>query len=144
MNEQKKDVSIRLKTIIADGKDQEVNELQVKGSFFQKGNLDVLNFTEKIETSEINTLITIQQGKIAIKRSGAVSMHQRFHLGQATETVYKHPHGNIHMETFTKQIHYRPLQSGIAALLALDYAVKLNGQDARNHRLELLFEEDLK
>lgn len=142
MDQEKKQVLIQLKTVIRDGHEEEVNNLRMRGIFFQKGKLDVLNFTEEMEENKVTTLVTIQDGKIAIKRSGAVSMHQQFRLGQTTENVYKHPHGNILMETYTERVHYRPLTSDVAALLSLDYTVKLNGQDARKHTLELLFSEE--
>lgn len=142
MSQPKKHVAIRLKTNIREAADIEENEIKATGVFFQKGTMDVLNFKDKIEDLEIPTLVTIQPEKVAIKRSGAVSMHQQFRLGQATENVYKHPHGNIHMETFTNHLSYSTLASGEPAELKLEYTVKLNGTDERKHTLELIFTEE--
>lgn len=142
MSEPKKRVTIQLKTSIQDGQEREENQLEAIGFFFNKKGLDVLQFTEKLDDdAEVSTLITIHSEKISIKRSGAVSMHQQFRLGQKTENVYQHLHGHIHMETYTRQIAYYPPSKGLARL-AIDYTVKLNGQSARNHTLELQFTEE--
>ncbi|MCF3942770.1 DUF1934 domain-containing protein [Oceanobacillus alkalisoli] len=142
MNEPEKRVAIQLKMKIQDASDKEVNHIKSTGVFFRKGKLDVLRFEEKIDDVEISTLVTIQKGKVTIKRSGGISMHQQFRLGQITENVYKHPHGNLHMETFTQLMMYQPLGHGIPARLNLDYTVKLNGQDERKHTLELMMIEE--
>ena len=142
MNEPEKRVAIQLKMKIQDASDKEVNHIKSTGVLFRKGKLDVLRFEEKIDDVEISSLITIQKGKVTIKRSGAISMHQQFRLGQITENVYKHPHGNLHMETFTQLMMYQPLGRGIPARLNLDYTVKLNGQDERKHTLELMMIEE--
>src|SRR5690554_5572332 len=131
MNVPKKHVNINLKTIINDGLMKEENELSTAGEFLQKGNLDVIKFKEKFEESEITTLVTIQKEKVSIKRSGVVSMHQQFWLDRLTENVYKHPHGNIHMETFTTNMTYIPFETNRTAKLELVYSVKLNGQTER-------------
>lgn len=142
MNELEKRVALQLKMKIQDASDKEVNHIKSTGVFFRKGKLDVLRFEETIDDMEISSLITIQKEKVTIKRTGAVSMHQQFRLGQVTENVYKHPHGNLHMETFTQLMMYQPLGQGIPARLNLDYTVKLNGQDERKHTLELIIIEE--
>lgn len=142
MNQPKKHIKIDLKTLIQDDSDKEENQVLAKGLFFRKGGLDVINFKEKIDDAEIATLITIQAEKVAIKRTGAVSMHQQFRLGQSTENVYRHPHGNIYMETFTDHYSYRPLEHGESALLEMRYTVILNGEIERKHKLKLEFTEE--
>lgn len=142
MNEPEKRVAIQLKMKIQDASDKEVNHIKATGVFFRKGKLDVLRFEETIDDMAISSLITIQKEKVTIKRTGAVSMHQQFRLGQVTENVYKHPHGNLHMETFTQLMMYQPLVQGIPARLNMDYTVKLNGQDERKHTLELIITEE--
>src|SRR5699024_9592182 len=102
MIQPKSRVSIHLKTVIHDGKVTEENEATAVGVFHQKETLAVLTYKEEMEDyGAVNTLITIHSERISIKRTGAVSMHQQFHLHHPTENVYQHPHGNIHMETFT-------------------------------------------
>lgn len=142
MIQPKKQVAIHLKTVINDTGQAEENELKSTGTFYSRNRLDVLTYKERVEDDgEIKTLITIQPERVAIKRSGIVSMHQQFQMKKPTESVYQHPHGNIHMETFTNEMLYRAPgeQPGI---LHLEYTVKLNGQNERKHTLELLFTEE--
>lgn len=136
-------VAIQLHTEIDDAGEIEKSNVKASGEYHQKNNLNVITYKEKIEEQgEINNLITIQSEKISIKRFGFVSMHQQFRKGQITENVYQHPHGNIHMETFTKDISFEPPKHGQSGRLRLNYTVKLNGQNERKHTLELLFTEE--
>lgn len=143
MVQPKNQVFIHLKTVINDTGELEENEVKAAGSFYQRNNLDVLTYKEELEKAgEVNTLITIQPERVTIKRTGAVSMHQQFQKEKLTENVYQHPHGNIHMETFTNGILYRAPGEKQPGLLQLEYTMKLNGQNERRHTLELLFTEE--
>ncbi|MUK89615.1 DUF1934 family protein [Ornithinibacillus sp. L9] len=136
-------VMVELRTTIDDNGHKEHNTSKQKGMLHQKQNMDVLTFEEKTEDQQmIKNLITIQQEKVSIKRSGAVSMHQQFHANQTTENVFKHPHGNIHMETFTDNISYHSTDNARSGQLTIDYKVKLNGQAERKHELMLTFNEE--
>ncbi len=142
MIQPKKQVAIHLKTVIHDTGQKEENELKATGTFYSRNHLDVLTYSERVEGDrDINTLITIQPEHVAIKRAGAVSMHQQFQMRKLTESVYQHPHGNFRMETFTNEIVYRAPDEQ-PGRLRLAYTVKLNGQNERNHTLELLFTEE--
>lgn len=142
MTQPKKQVSIHLKTAIKDGRDTEKNEIHANGIWLKKGGLDVIRFKEEMDETAITTMITIQARRVTVKRSGTVSMHQQFQLGERTENVYHHPHGNLHMETFTDQVMYQTPAPGVPGRLIIDYTVILNGQIKRKHTLELLFEEE--
>ncbi|MFD1852212.1 DUF1934 domain-containing protein [Oceanobacillus bengalensis] len=139
-------VAITLQTTIEDNGNKEYNKVQETGTLFRKGKIDVITFEEKTEEQAvIKNFITLQEGKVNIKRTGLVSMNQRFHANQITENVYKHPHGTLHMETFTKKITYHSDTSSNEGKLMIDYTVKLNGQDERKHELMLVYiEEDPK
>lgn len=137
-----KNVKVELRTIIDDNGQMEYNTLREPGKFYQKGHVDVIMFEENTEEQAVTkNLITIQPGKVSIKRSGVVAMTQQFRVNQATENVYHHPHGTIHMETRTDDMSYQPLSEAAAGHLKLTYAVKLNGEEARNHQLDLFVEE---
>ncbi|WP_164667545.1 DUF1934 domain-containing protein [Virgibacillus doumboii] len=145
MNSGSKKVSVELQTIIDDGSQKEYNTVNETGELYQKNNIDVLTYEENVEEGNaIKNLITIYPDKVSIKRTGMVSMHQKFRVDRPTENVFQHPHGNIHMETFTNTIHYQELTGEHDGLLAIDYTVRLNGQDERKHQLQLsIKEEDL-
>src|SRR5699024_9155528 len=101
----KKDVSIKLHTIIDDQGEKEMSIIQQKGLYYRKGELEVLTFTDKVEgIGEIRNHITITPDKVTVKRSGAVSMNQQFVEGKKSECLYRHPYGMFHMELYTEHI----------------------------------------
>ncbi|MFD1036893.1 DUF1934 domain-containing protein [Virgibacillus byunsanensis] len=139
MKSQQANVQIELKTAIEDDGQLEHSTIKQSGNFYHKNNIDVLTFKEDMEGLIIRNMITIQKDKVSIKRTGSISMNQQFRVNQLTENVYQHPHGNIHMETFTKDMEYLP-DNG---LLTVNYIVKLNGQEERKHQLVLSFTEEV-
>lgn len=136
-------VRIELQTTIDDNGQMEYNTIKQTGNFYKKDNVDVLTFDEELaDTSIVRNFITIQPEKVNIKRTGNISMHQKFHNKEKTENMYKHPHGFLHMETYTSGMDYQPASSGNPGRLRLDYTVKLNGQEERIHQLTLTFSEE--
>jgi uncharacterized beta-barrel protein YwiB (DUF1934 family) len=143
MSSVQKNVQVKLQTTIDDQGSKEQSEIKTSGKFYRKGKMDVLTFDEIMdEEIKVKNFITIQEGSVNIKRTGPVSMNQKFDINHRTENVYKHPHGAIHMETFTKRIAYK-LKDEASGQLILSYTVKLNGQpDERKHELILSFNEE--
>ena len=136
-------VDIILRTTIADQGETEINELKHTGCFYRNNTFDVLKFDEELEEGvSVRNLITLQKKKATIKRSGAVSMNQKFQENKITENVYHHPHGTMHMETFTESIRYQLLDDADEGRLKIIYQVKLNGQANRKHELTLIFKEE--
>lgn len=146
MTQDKRDVMIHLATAIDDHGEMEYTTGKQTGQFFHKEDVDVLIYQEELEEGAIiRNLMTIRPGKINIKRSGLITMNQQFHLNQKTETYYQHPHGRLHMETFTHSITYESMKISGQGQLTINYTVKLNGIEARKHVLELTYyEEDAK
>ncbi|WP_077358833.1 DUF1934 domain-containing protein [Virgibacillus halodenitrificans] len=141
MNALHKNVSIELQTMIEEDGAKESNKQKHTGKYYKRNNLDVLTYEETSDDkSVIHNLITIQQNKVSIKRSGNVRMNQQFREGQITENVFYHPHGGIHMETYTETIHYQSNEE--SGSLTIDYKVKLNGQEERNQEIKLSFKEE--
>src|SRR5690625_7120319 len=102
---------------------------------------------EKLENekqAKVKNIVTIQPDKVLIRRSGAVKMKQLFQVGKRSESVFHHPHGRMHMETFTKSIAYHPLDEQKQGKLTINYTVKLNGQEAREHFLEIILKKKKK
>jgi uncharacterized beta-barrel protein YwiB (DUF1934 family) len=136
-------VDIILRTTITDQEETEKNELKHTGYFYRNDSFDVLKFDERLEEGvSVRNLITLQKEKVTIKRSGAVSMNQKFQENKITENVYHHPHGTMHMETFTNSIRYQLLDDANEGRLKIIYQVKLNGQANRKHELTLIFKEE--
>lgn len=140
----KKKITVTLKTTIDDGDLREYNKVSEIGDLFLNEKRNVITFMEKTEDSgEIKNFITIQKDRVTVKRSGYVTMNQIFQENRTTENVYRHPHGAFHMETFTRNIDYRISSDNTKGQLSIDYTVKLNGQEERNHKLELIYAEEV-
>lgn len=142
MSQEKRQVDIQFQMEIDDKGEMEYNTVKEKGHFFSKGPLDVIIYTEEIDGNAIKNLITIHKDKVTIKRTGAITMNQQFNVGRKTESLYQHPHGHIHMETYTNKMTYQSLRHEDKGRLEIDYSVKLNGLDNRNHSLILTYHEE--
>ncbi|MFD1361609.1 DUF1934 domain-containing protein [Lentibacillus salinarum] len=138
MAQKQRPVAVALLTVIDDNGEKEYNTVKATGSFYPTNNMDVLTYDETVEDGSIvNNMLTLNKDKVSVKRNGPVVMHQQFREHGTTENVYQHPHGNIHMETFTRSISYQRLSDGQNGKLTIDYTVRLNGQDERAHQLTL-------
>lgn len=136
-------ITIHMHTTIDDNGQMEYSTLKQHGVYHRKNNFDVVTFDEQTEENGlIKNMITIQQYKVNIKRSGTVAMNQQFITNRTTENVFNHPYGTIHMETNTKSIVYQPLEADKTGRLTIKYTVKLNGQEERVHKLELVFDKE--
>jgi len=135
-------VHIKLRIIIEDDGEKEMSMLRHSGVLRRAPHADVLTFEEDTEAGKVRTMVTIRPGTAIIKRTGAVSMHQKFEAGSITENAYQHPHGMLHMETNTDRLLYESQQTPQSGTLAIDYTVKLNGQAERSHELILHYQEE--
>lgn len=143
MEAQHRHVTGTLQTEITDDKDTDHTTIHFMGDFYHRDKMDVITFQEKSDDDlSIKNLITIHSDKVSIKRTGDITMHQQFRAGQTTENVFKHPHVNIHMETYTHRLGYLPPSDTDAGKLSIHFTVKLNGQEERNHQLTLLIKEE--
>lgn len=142
MTHKQKSVNILLKMTIEDEGHIETVTTKHQGRLIQQDQRDVLLFDEELEDGlHISNFFVLQKDYVSIKRSGQISMHQRFSVGKIDETMYEHPHGSIHLETTTHRLTYKTFDHRIGARLEIDYAVSLNGQQKRQHQLVLTYEE---
>src|SRR5699024_12782886 len=82
-----------------DGEKESISERH-EGTYFKKEDKAVLLYTDQQnEIGEIKNFITVQPDKLSVKRSGAISMQQIFHVGRQTECMYKHPYGRSEEHT---------------------------------------------
>ncbi|SHG67975.1 DUF1934 domain-containing protein [Ornithinibacillus halophilus] len=136
-------VMVELQTTIEDNGEKEYNTTKNLGKLFEKNRRTVLMYEESLDDqSLIKTLITIQPDKVTINRSGVVSMNQKFLEKQLTENIYKHPHGNFNMETYTHSIKHEIDRTTKSGRLTIHYTVKLNGQNERKHDLILTYTKE--
>lgn len=143
MNLEPKSITIEMQTIIDNDGQMEYNTLEQTGTYYEKGNRCILTFEETSDDgAPIKNLITINPEKVSIKRVGPITMHQQFRAKQKTENLFQHPHGKIHMETYTNTIDYQSFTAEQNGFLTIDYSVSLNGQEDRKHKLELTIKKE--
>ena len=143
MNVNYKNVNIELRTVIEDDGEKELMIVKQTGKYFRRRNIEVLTYTEKTDGEEdIKNMISIYPDKINIKRTGAISMNQLFLKGRLTESLYRHPYGNIHMEIDTVSMSYESMQETGRGQAVIAYQAMLNGNKKRNHYLTLTFMEE--
>lgn len=134
-------VRVTIRTSIQDETGVEETRQEHSGLLYRNAQATVLRFSEgETKPEEIHNFITIKQDIVSIKRQGFVEMFQKFRHESLTENIYKHPHGSIHMETLTKDMLHSYVDN--TGVLSLKYDVKLNGAEARNHTLELTYQEE--
>ncbi|MGP4038933.1 DUF1934 domain-containing protein [Gracilibacillus sp. D59] len=139
----KSPVSIKMTMEIIDLGNKDVTVVEEKGQLLEKDETTVLKFSETNENNEqTDSLITIQPDKVTVKRSGAVSMLQKFQKKQITENVYRHAFGTMHMETETDQILYRSPVANKNGKLFISYQTSLNGESPRRHRLTIMVKKE--
>ncbi|ENH96295.1 hypothetical protein J416_11607 [Gracilibacillus halophilus YIM-C55.5] len=135
-------IQLKMTTEIQDEFDRDVTVVEEKGHLMENGQTTILTFQETNENNEpIDSFITIQPESISVKRSGAVSMHQKFRTQQKTENMYRHQFGSLHMETYTDQIRYQPPTEETKGELYIQYTTSLNGQPPRAHQLIIEMEK---
>lgn len=138
-----KSINVELRTVIEGDGEKELMIVKQKGKYFKRSNLEVLTYIERTDGEDnINNMISIHPDKINIKRTGAISMNQVFLKGRVTESLYKHPHGNIHMEIDTVSMSYESMEKTGRGQVIIAYQAMLNGTDKRNHYLTLTFMEE--
>lgn len=141
MGLQRTKVRIELDTVIRDDQTMDRIKNSFIGTLAKNERMTVITYREHLEEKQyVDTFMTITDEKINVKRTGAVSMNQAFIEQALTECVYTHPHGNMHMETFTTESSHEGTEHGGKVVLV--YEVKLNGQDSRQHELELTYHEE--
>ncbi len=141
MSLQRTPVRIQMNTIIRDDDTMDRIEHSFKGTVATNDRMTVIIYREQLEDDHyVDTLMTITAEKVNVKRSGAISMNQSFIEQARTECLYTHPHGNMHMETFTTDASHTTNELG--GKVVLTYEVKLNGEDSRQHELELIYKKE--
>src|SRR5690625_1029056 len=143
MKHQGEKVKIKVQYIIHHDGQEEQNVAEEVGSLFKKDHFHVLRYQETNDVGEtIRNLITIQPEQVNIRRSGAISMNQRFIEKQTTEGIYKHEYGEFYMETNTHSIDYKPLTRTEQGTLKMNYTVLMNGNIMRKHELKVVYRQE--
>lgn len=145
MKIKRKDVIIELRSVIDDAGEKELHIVKQSGRYYKRDGIEVLTYTEEVEDDgKINNLITMTEDKVNINRSGVFTVNQQFLLNKKSESLYQHPHGNIHMSIKTSSITHRSILENEKGQLIVKYEAILNGQIKRDHYLTLTYYEEEK
>lgn len=144
MGLEKQDIQLELRTVINDQGEKELSIIKQTGKYYKKDKLEVITYTDQTEFGEVNNFITIQAEKVNIKRSGKITMNQRFVKGEITECLYRHPYGTFHFEINTASIQHEILQENNNGKVIINYDAKINGQQTRHHLLTLIYGGEIK
>ena len=107
---------------------------EVIASHSTNGSIDVFIYEEDVEAfGRVRHFITVQEGKVNMKRTGGITMNQQFLLGRKTESIYHHPYGNFHLEMDTGRIDIEP------GRIVLEYNSVIDGAEKQEHRVEMVY-----
>lgn len=137
-------VDIKIRTTIREGKQRERHSMDASGRLSWRGSLLVLHFQEPREDSEEKTMqmMQLREGRLSVKRDGAVTMNQRFVEGVETEGTYRSAFGPMSMLTDTKSIEYNWDEKKRRGVISLVYLLTLQGTEAGRYSMEVTFEEE--
>lgn len=140
---EEKIIKVELRTVIDRDGDKEMSIVKQKGEYMRKASIEIITFTENHEDiGEVRNYITVQEDKVTIKRSGAVTMNQQFKEGERDECLYRHPHGSLHLDTLTKTLTKRRLAGDAPGEVIIVYDTIVNGIESQAHHLTLTYMEE--
>ncbi|MFC0525196.1 DUF1934 domain-containing protein [Pontibacillus salicampi] len=143
MSEERIPIQVKLITEIRDKDNKQEIVVEEPGDYIQKGDAYVLRFTEHHEQEQsIDNLVTIRPGKVIVRRTGPVRMHQVFEDKKMTENIYHHPYGTFHMQTTTRSIDHKEADDHLNGSLTIQYDLEMNGQEKQRHQLSLQYKEE--
>ncbi|KGX94072.1 hypothetical protein N781_01255 [Pontibacillus halophilus JSM 076056 = DSM 19796] len=142
MADERKPVQVRLETLIGEKDNQERIIVEEPGDYVKKGDAHILRFQETNEEGVVDTLVTIQQHKTIIRRTGPIQMTQTFREGKRTENIYHHPYGKFHLEADTNDLTHFTNEEETDGTLEIKYDLSVNGQEKQPHQLFLQYKED--
>ena len=138
-----RDVQILLTTIIRQNNEKEEFKEVYKGTYKNSGEIEFLSFVKKDENfGKIDYRIIIRPNKVHLSRSGELSLQQRFDLNKKTESLYKHPYGNMLMLTETKSIKHRKMSKVQKGHVQIIYDLSINDEENKEHHLVVTYMEE--
>lgn len=140
---EEKIVEVELRTVIDRNGEKEMSIVKQTGEYMRKHSIEIITFMEKREDiGDVRNYITIQDHKVTIKRSGAISMTQQFEVGKRAESLYRHPYGSLHFNIKTNSIELSRLAGDAPGEVIITYDATINGIEEQHHHLTLTFTEE--
>ncbi|CAM3769875.1 DUF1934 domain-containing protein [Alkalicoccus chagannorensis] len=144
MTQNKMDVDISIQTTIRDGGQRERHTMETNGELIWRGGLLALQFDEPVEEGEpqgTSQVMQLRDGRLSVKRKGAVQMDQRFVEGEKTRGMFTSQAGPMQMETDTKELQYDWDDMQSRGTILLVYVLRLAGQKTGTYTMKVTFEE---
>lgn len=140
---EEKIVEVELRTVIDRNGEKEMSIVKQTGEYMRKRTIEIITFTEKREDiGDIRNYITIQDTKVTIKRSGAISMNQHFEVDKRSESLYRHPYGSLHFDIMTHSLEINRLEGSTPGEIIIIYDAMINGIEEQQHHLTLTYMEE--
>lgn len=140
---EEKIVDIELRTVIDRNGDKEMSIVKQTGEYMRKRSIEIITFTEqRDDIGDVRNYITIQNDKVTIRRSGAISMNQQFEVGKRSESLYRHPYGSLHFNIMTRSLEINRLEADIEGKIIITYDAVINGIEEQHHHLTLTYMEE--
>jgi len=140
---EEKIVEIELRTVIDRNGEKEMSIVKQTGEYMRKRSIEIITFTEKrADIGNIRNYITIQDHKVTIKRSGAISMNQQFEVGKRSESLYRHPYGSLHFNIKTQSLDIHRKEEKNPGEIVITYDAIINGIEEQHHHLTLTYMEE--
>lgn len=131
-------ITLKLTTESNERGHKDIITIKEDGHCYQAPNRMILRFIEHQEEGEdIQTTVTIQEDRVAIRRTGPVQMHQVFIPKQWTENTYHHPYGLFYMQTKTDHIEHQFSSKSEKGRLFITYLLRLNQEEEQEKRQRL-------
>lgn len=140
---EEKMIEVELRTVIDRDGEKEMSIVKQTGEYMRKRSIEIITYTEKREDiGDVRNYITIQDDKVTIKRSGAISMNQQFEVGKRSESLYRHPYGSLHFDIRTESLEMNRLAGDAPGEVIIVYKAVINGIEEQGHHLTLTYLEE--
>src|SRR5699024_1934801 len=140
---EEKMIEVELRTVIDRNGEKGMSIVKQPAEYMRKGSIEIITYTEnRANIGDIRNYITIQDDKVTIKRSGDVTMNQKFEVGKRAESLYRHPYGSLHFNIKTRSLTIDRLHSTEAGEVIITYDALINGIEEQFHHLTLTYTEE--
>lgn len=139
----RKPIEVELRTVIDRNGEKEMSIIKQTGEYVRKNDIEIITFVEnRDDIGNVRNYITIQNNKVTIRRSGAISMSHQFEVGKKSESLYRHPYGSLHFMITTKSLKCTQLKRGKKGEIIIIYDALINGIEDQEHHLTLTYMEE--
>lgn len=122
----KRNIQITIKGIQGNTALEEVTEIKVMGTYYQREDKCYIHYTDTstYTEGEIKTIVKILPSKVMITRSGAIHTQMIFEKGAVHTCPYETPFGSFDVHIHTKDISFKNEEKYL--MLEVSYGLEMN------------------